>query len=258
MTCSPLRPARFATFAATVLLSAAPAWSQVTIKPDGQWRHLFGVGASVASGNSDAASVNFSADSARATDFDKWTFTGRGQYSRADGQTTGERIALGTQYNRNISPRWFGFGSADALRDRPANLSRRASVATGVGYHLLPAGSDFWDLSAGLGYTQDRYVVPADVAGALRSRYGRAELQITEESSTAITATTSLRQKLRVLPNLHDGGEYRAEFESNLVVAINSNLSLNAGLAYRYDSDPGEGLKHGDALFTTGLSMRID
>jgi putative salt-induced outer membrane protein YdiY len=260
MTSPPLRPAPLAVSAAlaALLLAAAPARAQVTIKPDGQWRHLFGVGASIASGNSDAASVNLSADSVRATEGDKWSLTGRALYSRAEGETTAERVALGTQYNRDISARWFGFGSADALRDRPANLSARGSVAGGVGYHLRPSGSDFWDLSAGLGYTQDRYISPVDVAGALRSRYGRAELVLAEESSSAITATTSLRQKLRLLPNLHDRGEYRAEFESNLVVAINSNLSLNAGLAYRYDSDPGVGLESGDALFITGLSMRID
>lgn len=243
---------------AIALLGTTPAWSQVTIKPDGQWRHLFGVGASVASGNSDATSVNLSADSARATALDKWSFTGRVLYARSDGDTTGERIALGTQYNRDISPRWFGFGSADALRDRPANLSGRGSVATGLGYHLLPPGGEFWDLSLGLGYTQDRYVTPSEVAGELRRRYGRTELSLAEESSMSLTPTTSLRQTLRVRPNLRERGEYRAEFESNLVVAINSSFSLTAGLTYRYDSDPGTGLERGDALFTTGLSMRLD
>ncbi|HKX94716.1 MAG TPA: DUF481 domain-containing protein [Methylibium sp.] len=249
--------ARFAAPAA-VLLAAAPAWAQVTILPDGQWRHLFGVGASIASGNSDASSLNLSADSARATGVDKWTFAGRVLYARAGGETTGERVALATQYNRDISPRWFGFGSADALRDRPANLAGRGSVAAGLGYHLLPLGGDFWDLSAGLGYSRDRFVTPAEVDGVLRSRYGRAELLLAEESSMAITSSTSLRQKLRLLPNLRESGDYRAEFESNLLVAINSRFSLTAGFTYRYDSAPGAGLERGDALFTTGLSMRID
>ncbi len=30
------------------------------------------------------------------------------------------------------------------------------------------------------------------------------------------------------------------------------------GLTYRYDSDPGVGLKHGDTLFVTGIALKID
>lgn len=239
-------------------LAAPAALAQVTIQPDGQWRHLFGVGASVASGNSDAANVNLSADSVRATEIDKWSFTGRALYARTEGATTGERVALGSQYNRDFTPRWFGFATVDALRDRPANLSSRGSLGAGAGLHAYRGEAGFWDVSAGLGYTHDRYVTPAEVDGALRSRYGRAELLLAEESSLALTPSTALSQKLRVLPNLQEPSRYRAEFESNLTVAINSSLNLTAGLAYRYNSDPGVGIERGDALFTTGLSLRVD
>jgi putative salt-induced outer membrane protein YdiY len=235
-----------------------PAFAQVTIKPDGQWRHLFAAGASVASGNSDATSVNLSSDSVRATDIDKWSITGRALYASSEGETTGERIALGTQYNRDITPRWFLFGLADALRDEPANLSSRLSVAAGPGYHVWRRDADFWDVSAGLSYTQDRFIDATEIDGRVRSRYGRAELLLAEESSHQLTSTTAFTQKLRVLPNLRDTGAYRADFESSLTVAINSTLSLTAGLAYRYDSDPGEGFERGDTLFVTGLSYRLD
>jgi len=35
-------------------------------------------------------------------------------------------------------------------------------------------------------------------------------------------------------------------------------LSLTVGLNYRYDSDPGVGLKRGDTLVVTGISMKLD
>lgn len=254
-------PQRLHPLAATLFLATlglSPATAQVTIEPDGHWRHLLGAGASIASGNSDATSLNLSLDSVRATERDKWSVAGRALYARSDGATTGERLSLGTQYNRDFNPTWFGFGSADVLRDRPANLASRASAAAGVGYHLLPQGGDFWDLSAGLGYTYDRYMDPTDIEGALRQRYGRAELVLAEESSHQITPSTAFKQRWRVLPNLSDRGAFRSDFESNLNVAINSRISLNAGLSYRYDSDPGTGLKRGDTLFVTGLSMRIE
>jgi putative salt-induced outer membrane protein YdiY len=244
--------------ALAVAAYAAPALAQVTIKPDGEWRHLFGAGASFASGNSDAKSANLSVDSVRATDFDKWSINGRALYARSEGETTGERIGLGTQYNRNLSPRWFVFGSADALRDKPANLSLRLSAASGPGYHLWQRDTEFWDLSAGLSYTEDRFFDATEIDGRRRHRYGRAELLLGEESNHQLTDTAAFQQKLRLLPNLKDPGAYRAEFESNLTVAINSSINLTAGLAYRYNSDPGAGVVRGDTLFVTGVSMRVD
>lgn len=243
-----------------VLAGALPcaALAQVTVKPDGRWRHLFGAGASLSTGNSEASSFNLTADSVRATDHDKWTLTGRAQYAKVEGETSAERFGAGTQYDRDFSPQWFGFGRLELLRDRPANLSLRSFVGTGVGYHVFRDDTGFWDLSTGLGYTHDRFVDPAEVEGLVRSSYGRAELLLAEESSHQLTETAKFRQKLTVLPILQEPGTYRAEFDTGLSVAITEKLSLTAGLTYRYNSDPGEGLKRGDALFVTGVSLRLD
>lgn len=241
-----------------VVLAPLCAHAQVTVKPDGRWRHLFGAGASLSTGNSETSSFNFNADSVRASSIDKWSFTGRAQYAKVSGETSSERFGAGTQYDRDFSPQWFGFGRLEFLRDRPANLSLRSFVGTGVGYHLFRDDTGFWDVSTGVGYTNDRFTKPTDVSGRLRSRYGRAELLLAEESSHRLTDTTKLRQKLTVLPNLEDMGTYRAEFDTAISVAMTEKLSLTAGLTYRYNSDPGEGLKRGDALFVTGVSLRLD
>jgi len=47
-------------------------------------------------------------------------------------------------------------------------------------------------------------------------------------------------------------------FDSGLSVAMTDTLSLNAGLNYRYNSDPGAGLKKGDTLFVTRISVKLD
>ena len=60
------RPAYLGAMAlvAAPLLSFAQA--QATIKPDGEFRYAFGAGASYASGNTDASSVNLTGDGVRA------------------------------------------------------------------------------------------------------------------------------------------------------------------------------------------------
>lgn len=234
------------------------ASAQVTLKPDGQWRYLLTAGANASTGNSKSASLNLTGEAARVRSFDKWTFLAQSAYARSDGETTTERYALGSQYMRDFTPTWFGFGSADALRDPLANLSWRASVASGIGYHLVRNERNTFDVSAGLGYTRDRFDEPAVVDGVLRDRYGRLELVLAEESNHKLTDTTSLRQRLALYPNLRDTGEYRASLDTHLTVAMTRDMNLTAGVSWRYNSDPGAGVKKTDAMFITGVSFRFD
>lgn len=241
-------------------LLAAPllAGAQVTLKPDNQWRYLLTAGANASTGNSKSASLNLVGEAARMSDIDKWTFLAQSAYARSDGETTTERLALGTQYSRDLNARWFGFGSLDALRDKPANLSVRTSVASGLGYHLIRSDAHNFDISGGLGYTRDSYREPTEIDGSVRGSYGRLELVLAEESNHQLTNTTSLRQRLAVYPNLRDNGEYRASFDTNITVAMTESMNLTAGLSWRYNSDPGAGYKSTDAMFVTGISLRFD
>lgn len=241
-----------------VLLTPTLARAQVTLKPDGQWRYLLTAGANISSGNNKAASLNLAAEGARQTNDDKWTWNARADHTRNAGVATTERYGLGTQYNRDFSPDWFGFGSAETLRDKLANIAGRHSLASGVGRHIWREENSHFDLFAGLGYTFDRYVTPTQVAGAMRDDYGRLELLLSAESSHRLTDTTNLRQRFTLYPNLRDSGKYRAVLDAGLTVAMTQTINLSASLAYRYDSDPGTNIKKGDAMFVTGVSVRFD
>ncbi len=231
-----LLPTRLpATLLLAGLLAAPPlafAQAQATVKTDDQFRYAFGAGASYASGNTSAANVNLSGDGVRATTDRKWHVGGKANWGRSDGVTTVENLALGTQYDQNITPDWFGLGKADYLRDKPANVSSRVSLFGGVGNHVVKTDTLTFDVSAGLGYTQDRYFDPADVNGELRTRYGRAEGLLAEESTHKWTPTTNFHQKLSLYPALRGGGGYRGVFDSGLSVAMTHTLSLTAGLNY--------------------------
>jgi putative salt-induced outer membrane protein len=243
-------------------LVAAPALvhaqAQATIKPDGQFRYALGAGASYASGNTDSSSVNLSGDAVEATDTSKLQVTGKALWGRSEGVSTAENAALDTQYDRDFAPRWFGLGKAAVLRDELANVSSRMSLFGGVGRHMIKEDALTFDLSAGIGYTHDRYVEAAVVDGQSRTQFGRAELLLAEESTHKWTPTTTFHQKLSLFPALHSSGGLRGVFDSGLSVAMTSTLSLTAGLHYGYNSEPGEGLKKGDTLFVTGIAMKIE
>jgi len=252
------RPTLRAAIALAAATLAIEAQAQATIKPDGQYRFALGAGASYASGNTDASSLNLAGDGVRATADSKWQFGGKALWSRINGATSAENMSLGTQYDSDITPQWFGFGKADVMRDKQANVSSRVSLFGGAGHHAIKTDTLTWDLSAGLGYTQDRYITPADVSGELRTRFGRAEALLAEESTHKWTPTTTFHQKLSLYPALRSGAGYRGVFDSGLSVAMTSTLNLTAGLNYRYNSEPGDGLKKGDTLFVTGIAVKID
>ena len=252
------RRPRFLPLGFALLLAPVLAQAQVTLKPDGQWRYLLTAGANVSSGNNNAGSLNLSAEGARQTGNDKWTWDAKADRARAGGNDTIERYGLRTQYNRDFGIDWFGFGAGELLSDRLANIQGRSAVSTGVGRHVWRDGRGFFDVSGGVGYAYDRFVNPTVVAGEVRDRYGRLELVLAEESSHRLTDTTSFRQKFALYPDLRDRGKYRAVFDTGLTVAMTQTINLSAGLSYRYDSDPGTNLKKGDAMFVTGLSMRFD
>lgn len=240
------------------MLAAGAAHAQATVKPDGKWRYVLGAGASFASGNSDAKMLNLNAEGVRATAQDKWGVNGRILYGRNDDTTTADLLGLGTRYDRNYGERWFAFGLAEYLRDRPANLSQRLSAGAGIGYHVIKRETTTWDVFAGLGYTDDSYREARLVAGRVRSGFGYAELLLGEESTHKLTDTTSFKQRLVVYPNLSESGEFRSTFDAGLAVAISSTMSLNVTLGHRYVSDPGLGVKKSDLLLVTGISVKFD
>lgn len=253
-----MAPARSLICAAFALGAIGAAQAQSTVKPDGQWRATLGLGASYASGNTDSSSLSFTGDAVRATDLDKWSAYGNGNYGRSNGVTTAEQTRLGGRYDRNLSPVYFGYGALDFENNRFANLALRSMLSAGMGWHVIKSPSTTFDVLGGLGYTVDQYRDPMLVAGELRDDYNYVSLPLGEESTHQLTETTSAKQRLLVVPNLEDTGEYRATWDAGLAVAINKSLSLNLGLSLQYNSDPGPGRKTTDTLFTTGISVKFE
>jgi len=260
------QPTRFDTarnrsIAAALALAApcaAYAQAQATVKPDGQFRYAIGAGASYSSGNTDSSSINIVGDAVRKTGISKWQISGKALRGESGGVKSAENAQLTAQYDRDFTPEWFSLWKGDALRDKFANIEGQASLFGGIGRHMVKRDDLTFDLSAGLGYTYDKYVEAADVAGALRTSYGRAEALLAEESTHKFTPTTTFHQKLSLFPALRGGGGYRGVFDSGLSVAMTPTLSLTAGFNYRYNSEPGEGLKPNDALFVTGIVVKIE
>jgi putative salt-induced outer membrane protein YdiY len=243
---------------AAVLTVPVSAFAQATLKDDGQWRAAIGLGASASSGNTKSTSITFNGDAVRATKQDKWAIFGSTLYAKSGGVVTGEQIRAGTRYDYNLNEQWFGFGALDAERDKIALLNLRTNLGAGLGYHVIKTDTTVFDIFGGVGYTTDKYDAPRLLDGENRARYSYTNLLLGEESTHKLSDTMSAKQKFVIFPNLDNRGEYRAQFDSGIAVAMSKNMNLNVGFSARLNSDPGPGVKKTDTLLTTGISVKFE
>ena len=239
-------------------LLPAPAGAQLKIEPDGRWRSIVGAGLTRTTGNTDELSANVNGQIGMATETDSRQFYGSAIYGRSNSVVSASRFNTGAVLTRDLFGPIFAFGTADWLRDRFANLSRRTTVSTGLGRHLVKTPFDDWDVFAGLAYSHDKYVMAVEVNDLVRLAYGRYELKLGTESHHRPSDTTTLHQRLTVYPALDGSGNYRAVFESALSVSITTRLAMTTTLTINRNSDPGDDVKKNDILFVTGLTFKID
>lgn len=242
-----------------IIAMSAPlgAQAQATVIKDGQWRYALGAGASLTGGNTRSSSFNFTGDAVQVTEDAKWALHVQSLYSRNNGSVTADNLGGNVQRDKDFTPDWFGYGRGDYLRDKPANLTYRASASSGVGRHMIRDDQNTFDLSTGLAYTVDRYITPVDVAGGPRDTYSRVEWVVTELSTHRVSPTTSLRQRLDFATDVRGGGN-RANFDSGIAVSITRSLNLTASFVLRYNGDPGVGVKKIDTFLVTGIGLKLD
>ncbi|MDX3905764.1 MAG: DUF481 domain-containing protein [Pigmentiphaga sp.] len=234
------------------LLVAGPVWAQPPLEPDGKWRGSISAGASLASGNTDATSLNIGANAGRATAMDRLNFNLTGLYGTKDEDgersETAKLLRMGGKYDRDITDRMFGFGSLDLEHDKLQELNLRGVAAAGLGRHIIKNDRTVFDLFSGLAYNHERFT---------EETRNSAELLLGEESNHKISDTTSLHQRLAIYPNLTDSGEYRIQFDAGLTTSITRKIELKITLSNRYMSNPQPGVKKSDTLLLTNIGYRF-
>lgn len=222
-------------------------------KADGQWRGFINAGGSLASGNTKSKSVNVSAEATKITLDDKLHGYVTGLYgtqrdSNGEDKPTANLTRTGGRYDYNVSPNNFTFGSLDLERDRLQRLSLRSVVAGGVGRHVINTPEKSFDVMTGLTYNREAF---------FDDTRNSVELLLAEESNHKISDSASFKQRFALMPNLKETGEYRAQFDASLNLAITKKIGMQLTASDRYQSNPLPGIKKNDALFLASVSYKF-
>jgi putative salt-induced outer membrane protein len=250
---------------AAALLSAAclpPAHAAADAKKDGHWRGLVGASLAATAGNTESNSLALNLDVARQTQHTKISvqgFINRAE-SKVDGErtTTADKWGLSSQYDSDISLRWFAFGKVGFDRDRLIDLSLRSTVSGGLGYHMIDTEDQTLNLFGGLSYTDRRYSADQTLHGTTSRHFSNPGALIGQEYSQQLDGSRVVfKERLELYPDLSQDHAHLARFNASLNVSISRTLSLSVGLVSTYNHNVPAGTKKTDTTLLTGLNIKL-
>jgi putative salt-induced outer membrane protein YdiY len=215
------------------------------------WAGGANVGFAVTRGNSETKNLNLAFNADRKTGKDDISLYANSVYATNDApkavpSVSANTIQAGARYSRNFSKRLFAFGSGDFQTDALQELNLRSVLGGGIGFHLINTPKTTLDLLAGVVYTRENYTT-----------FNRnfAALDLGEELSRKLGASTLLTEKLYFFPDMNDTSQYRGTFNFGTVTKLSKWLGWQNAFGDIYVTNPPVGAKKNDLVITTGLNV---
>jgi putative salt-induced outer membrane protein YdiY len=226
------------------------------------WNGGFNVGFALARGNNQTENLSLAFNATHPTLNDKITMYAGSVYTNNDapGATPGTIADLaegGIRYDRNINPRIFAFVGADFMADALQGLNLRSVGTVGFGLHAIKSDKTTLDLLGGINFTDENYTEtnPTPPPATMKLIHNFGALTLGEELMHKFGDSTVLVQKFYMYPDLTDRGEYRGTFDLGTVTKISKWLGWQNQISDIYVTNPPEGKKQNDIIFTTGLNV---
>ena len=221
------------------------------------WTGGVNVGFGLTAGNSETKNLAVAFNGVRTGLHDKLSLYAGSVYSANDLATAATRVTAntnrgGARYDRDITPRLFGFVNTDFFTDALQDLNLRSVVGGGLGFHAIKRPDTTLDILGGINYTRENYT---QLAPLPRLIHNFAAAQIGDELMHKIGKSTVVLQRAYFFPNLSDSGEYRATFDFGTVTKISKWLGWQNTFGDVYVTNPPTGKKKNDVVFTTGLNV---
>ena len=143
------------------------------------WQGGLNIGFGLTAGNSETKNLALAFNGIRTGLHDKLTLYAGSVYSKNDQAPAATQVTANTnhggiRYDRDITPRLFGFGNADFATDALQDLNLRQVYGGGLGFHAIKNDNTTLDLLGGIAYTRENYTQVAPLPRLIHSFCGRA------------------------------------------------------------------------------------
>ena len=221
------------------------------------WNGGVNVGFGLTGGNSETKNLALAFNGVRTGLHDKLTLYAVSVYSTNDLAPAATRVTAntnrgGARYDRDITPRLFGFVNTDFSTDALQDLNLRSVFGGGLGAHVIKRPSTSLDILGGINYTRENYTQAAPLPHLIHSF---AAAQVGDEFLHKLGKSTVITQRAYFFPDFQSAGEYRATFDLGTVTKFNKWLGWQNSFGDVYVTNPPTGKKRNDVVFTTGLNV---
>jgi putative salt-induced outer membrane protein len=200
-------------------------------EPEPIWVGSLGLAWVATSGNTDTSTLGLDFGLDRKPE--RWgiEFAARGNRADNDGETTAENYFVSARAVRKLSTRWEAFGGLAWARDPFTGFDSQTVASAGATYLAVESKRQLLKLDAGLAYTWEDRVPPAEDVNFVGGLLG-----LTWEWK--LGASSKLTERLVFLPNFDDSGDWRLNSITALEAAVNSWLALRLGFDIRHRNQP--------------------
>ena len=244
---------KLAAFAGAMTL-ALPAHSQDDA--NNGWSGEGALSAGVTTGNTETTDIGLGVDVART--FNVWTVgvQATADYGETDGDETKNRIFLGTNLDRQINDRLFGFGQLTYERDEFSGFDSRAFIGGGLGYEVLTGDVTTWTVRGGPGLKIDEIEAVLDTTTVPATILSPAT---TEESFGATAQSNFAHQFNDNVAFTNDSTAVYADTSTQLgniaaiTATLTNTLSARVSFEVRHDTDTVDGFEATDTISRVSL-----
>ena len=243
---------KLAAFAGAMTL-ALPVHAQDAA--DNGWSGEGSLSAGVTTGNTETRDLGLGVDVARVMDV--WTIglQASADYGETDGAETKNRVFLGTNLDRQINDRLFGFGQLSYERDEFSGFESRAFIGAGLGYEVLNGDVTQWTVRGGPGLKIDEVEATLDTTATPNVLVPGS----TEESFGATAQSNFAHQFNDNVAFTNDTSVLYAETSTQvgniaaLTATLTDTLSARVSFEVRHDTDPVQGFESTDTISRVSL-----
>lgn len=220
------------------------------------WSGEGSLSAGVTTGNTETTDLGLGVDVARKMNV--WTvgLQASADYGETDGAETKNRIFLGSNLDRQINDRLFGFGELSYERDEFSGFESRAFIGGGLGYELIAGEATQWTVRGGPGFKIDELEPVLDMTTIPATVITPGT---TEESIGATARSNFAHQFNDAVAFTNDTNVLYADTSTQigniaaLTASLTNTLSARISFEVRHDTDPVMGFEDTDTISRVSL-----
>ncbi|MEO1554224.1 MAG: DUF481 domain-containing protein [Pseudomonadota bacterium] len=219
------------------------------------WSGEGSLSAGVTTGNTETTDLGLGVDATRTMNLWKIGLQAAVDYGETDGAETKNRIFLGTNLDRQINDRLFGFGQLTHERDEFSGFESRTFIGGGLGYEVIASEATQWTVRGGPG-------LKIDETEDTMMTVGNAFVLVPGETEETFGATAGSNFAHAFNENVaftNDTNVLYADVSTQIsnisavTATLTNTLSARISFEARHETDPVDGFEDTDTISRISL-----